>query len=77
MDSDRAEKLHYEIRVEGVLSADWSDWFAGLTVTPGERGETVIAGPVPDQAALQGILAHLHALGLPLISLRRLPPPDR
>jgi hypothetical protein len=62
----------YEIRVEGVLDGRWSSWFEGLQVTGG-GGRTLIAGPVPDQAALHGLLARIRDLNLPLISVRRIP----
>jgi hypothetical protein len=64
----------YEIRVRGVLDRGWSGWFEGLTVTSDEAGQTVIAGPVVDQAALHGLLAKVRDLGLPLLSVRRLGP---
>lgn len=59
----------YEIRVAGRLGRRWSAWFDGLTVAPGDDGTTVLRGPVPDQAALHGLLSKLRDLGLPLISL--------
>jgi hypothetical protein len=64
----------YEIRVRGVLDSRWSAWFEGLQVTSDEAGQTVIAGPVADQAALHGLLAKVRDLGLPLISVRPLSP---
>jgi hypothetical protein len=65
----------YEIRVRGVLDRHWSAWFEGLEVTGDEeRGQTVIAGPVADQAALHGLLAKVGDLGLPLVSVRRVDP---
>ena len=65
----------YEIRVRGVLDRQWSAWFEGLEVTGDEeRGQTVIAGPVADQAALHGLLAKVRDLGLPLVSVRRVDP---
>ena len=67
--------VRYEIRVEGVLDAGWSAWFDGLEVAGDEGGrQTAITGPVVDQAALHGLLAKVFDLGLPLISVRRLPP---
>jgi hypothetical protein len=66
--------LRYEIRVRGVLDSRWSAWFEGLQVTGDEAGQTVIAGPVTDQAALHGLLAKIRDLGLPLISVRPLDP---
>ena len=60
----------YEIRVAGVLDSRWSAWFEGLEVTGEESGQTTIAGPVADQAALHGLLAKVRDLGLKLISVR-------
>jgi hypothetical protein len=65
---------HYEIRVKGVLDSRWSAWFEGLQVASDEPGQTVIAGPVADQAALHGLLAKIRDLGLPLISVRPVGP---
>lgn len=64
---------YYEIRVRGQLDASWSAWFGGLTVTPLPNGETLIAGPLPDQAALHGILAKLRDLNLPILTIVRVP----
>ncbi len=61
----------YHIRVQGHLGPDWSEWFEGLTITPEPNGDTVIAGPVPDQAALFGLLMKVRDLGLTLISVNR------
>jgi len=58
-----------EIRVRGQIDQDWSDWCGGLTITHTERGETVLAGSVRDQAALRGLLDRLSDLGLELISV--------
>jgi hypothetical protein len=79
--SDREEvsgtqsSAHYEIRVAGVLEARWSAWFDGLELTSDDqRGETVMAGPVADQAALHGLLAKVRDLGLTLIAVHRIEP---
>ena len=64
----------YEIQVKGVLDGGWSAWFDGLQVTSDDRGQTVIAGPVADQAALHGLLAKVRDLGLPLLSVRYIEP---
>lgn len=61
---------HYEIRVQGHLDLAWSDWFGGLTISYQENGETLLTGPVIDQAALHGILGRVRDLGLPLISVQ-------
>lgn len=67
----------YEILVQGALDARWSAWFEGLRVTSDAGGETTITGPVPDQAALHGLLAKVRDLGLPLMAVRRLEPDRR
>jgi len=60
--------LRVEIRIKGQIAPHWSDWFAGLTVTPtGE--ETALTGEVADQAALFGLLARVRDLGLFLLSV--------
>lgn len=66
--------MHYEIWVRGVLDSGWSAWFDGLQVTSDERGQTVIAGSVVDQAALHGLLAKVRDLGLELLEVRRTDP---
>ena len=58
-----------EFRVQGHLDGIWSDWFDGLTVTNGERGESLLAGSIPDQAALHGLLIKVRDLGLPLLAV--------
>lgn len=64
----------YEIRIEGHLDATWSDWFPGLAVALQEGGDTVLTGPVADQAALHGLLRRVRDLGLPLVSITRVEP---
>jgi hypothetical protein len=64
----------YEVRVRGVLDGRWSGWFDGLEVSSDVPGQTLIAGPVADQAALHGLLARVRDLGLPLLSVRRISP---
>ena len=58
-----------EIRVKGQLDRHWSDWFEGLTITHTDQNETVLTGPVVDQAALHGLLAKLRDLRLPIVSV--------
>ena len=65
---------YYEIRVRGQLDSQWSAWFDELAVTPLENGETLISGPIPDQAALHGILIKVRNLSLPLLSVVRVEP---
>lgn len=66
----------YEIRIKGLLQPDWSDWLEGLAITPLENGETLLSGPLPDQAALHGVLAKIRDLNLKLISVNHMDPED-
>jgi hypothetical protein len=59
----------YQIRVKGHLGHEWTDWFEGLTITLEEDGNTLLTGPVIDQAALHGLLKKVRDLGMPLISV--------
>jgi hypothetical protein len=61
----------YHIRVKGHLDLHWADWFDGLTITHQENGETLLAGPIIDQAALYGLLLKVHNLNLTLLSVNR------
>jgi hypothetical protein len=69
-----SRSAYYEIRVEGQVDSSWSEWFDGLDVTLQKNGETLIAGPIPDQAVLQGILTKVFNLRLPLVSVKRIQP---
>jgi hypothetical protein len=60
----------YTIRVRGLLDPSWSAWFPGLQIYTDGPDESVIVGPVADQAALHGVLTKIRDLGLPLLSLQ-------
>jgi len=62
----------YEIRLRGHLGPEWSQWFSGMRVILLDQGDTLLTGPVHDQAALHGLLARVRDLGIPLVSVRRL-----
>jgi len=59
----------YEIRIGGHLDPHWSGWFAGLELAHLEENETLLSGPLPDQAALHGVLERIRDLNLKLISV--------
>ncbi len=59
----------YQIRLKGHLDPQWTDWFGGLTITLEEDGDTLLTGPVIDQAALHGLLRKVRDLGMPLVSV--------
>jgi hypothetical protein len=59
----------YEIRIRGHLGFQWTDWFNGLTITLEDNGDTLLTGPVIDQAALYGLLKKVRDLGMPLVSV--------
>ncbi len=61
----------YAIRIKGHLANRWANWFDGFTITLEANGETLLTGPVVDQAALHGLLRKVRDLGLPLVSVGR------
>jgi hypothetical protein len=64
----------YEIRLKGHLNNRWANWFEGLTITLEEDGDTLLTGPVIDQAALHGLLKKVRDLGMPLVSVSPVKP---
>jgi len=69
---ESGEPMVYQIRINGQLNAQWTDWFDGMRITPQENGDTLVTGPVLDQAALYGLLRKVRDLGMPLLSVARI-----
>ena len=76
--SPDARSEHYAITVKGHLDPCWSEWLEGLTMTYTVSGETILSGPIADQAALHGLLMKIRDLNLTLIAVNRVgPEPSR
>jgi hypothetical protein len=71
--ADSSQPTTYQIRITGRLDPRWADWFEGLTITF-DGGDTLVTGPVVDQAALQGLLKRVRDLGMPLVSVNPVEP---
>jgi hypothetical protein len=69
-----SQPVVYQIRLKGHLGSQWTDWFGGLSITLEEDGDTLLTGPVVDQAALHGLLKRVRDLGMPLISVSPVEP---
>ena len=72
--TDPSQPIVYQIRIEGHLGREWADWFEGLAITALDNGDTLLTGPVIDQAALHGLLKKVRDLGMPLLSVNRVKP---
>ena len=66
---DPGQPMAYQIRIKGHLGRQWADWFGGLAITLQRNGDTLLTGPVVDQAALHGLLRKVRDLGMPLLSI--------
>jgi hypothetical protein len=62
----------YEIRLASELDARWAEWFDRLAVIPQPNGETILRGPIVDQAQLHGVLMKIRDLGLKLVAVNRM-----
>ena len=71
---EKAEPLIYQIRIKGHLDRKWADWFYGLCITSLENGETLLTGPVLDQAMLHSLLRKVRDVGLPLLAVIHIEP---
>ncbi|MHC1787799.1 MAG: hypothetical protein AB9880_12150 [Christensenellales bacterium] len=70
------KEIVYQIRVRGRLDRQWADWFDGMAVTFAEDGDTLLTGPVKDQATLLGLIRKVRDLGIPLVSVRPVEPDE-
>lgn len=66
---DSSQPAVYKIRIKGQLDSQWADWFDGLTITLDDNGDTLLTGPIVDQAALHGLLKRVRDSGMTLISV--------
>jgi hypothetical protein len=74
IDTPSSNAQYYEIRLKGHLETRWVQWFDGLAITLEDNGDTLLTGPVIDQAALHGLLKKVRDLGMPLVSVRPVEP---
>jgi len=63
--------VRYQIQVRGALDPRWSAWFDQLAITHDAEGNTLLVGPVSDQAALYGLINRLRDLGMTLLAVTR------
>ena len=64
----------YELRISGRLGNSIRTWFEDMDVTVDESSspvQTIIQGPMRDQAALYGLISRIRDLGLTLLSVNR------
>jgi hypothetical protein len=69
-----AQPAVYQIRIKGHLGCQWATWFEGMAIRQEANGETIVTGPVIDQAALHGVLSKVRDLGVPLLSIMEVQP---
>lgn len=69
--TDPNPQMVYQIRIKGCLDRRWTAWFAGMAITQASNSETLLTGPIIDQAALNGLLRKVRDLGLPLIAVNQ------
>lgn len=73
MNTHAGQPATYNIKIAGPLDALWQAWFEGLTISATDDGNTLLQGPIRDQAALHGVLRKINNLGLTLLAVHRQP----
>lgn len=71
MNRDRKQGQIYQVRIQGHLDREWSEWLGGLDIEHLAGGDTVLEGEIADQSALHGLLFKVGDLGLTLVSIHR------
>lgn len=72
LDESSSDAQLYQFHLRGQLGGQWTDWFEGLSITLEENGDTLLTGPVADQAALYGLLKRVRDLGMPLVAVTQI-----
>lgn len=67
--NDSNNRLIYQFRVAGHLGSEWADWFNGFSIIPDDNGDSILCGPIEDQAALYATIKKIRDIGLPLVSV--------
>ena len=70
-----SQSSYYAIRIKGLLDTHW-EWLEGLSVIHLDAGDTLLTGPIIDQAALHGLIARIRDLNLTLLSMNQIDPND-
>lgn len=71
LDQNAGQPIVYEIRIAGHLNSQWTGSFGDMSITLLAEGDTLLTGPVLDQAALYGLLKKVRNLGMSLLSVNR------
>jgi hypothetical protein len=67
----KATSENYEIKIQGHLDPEWSEWFYGMAITHERAGTTTLRGPLPDQTVLHSVLDRIRDMNLQLISVNQ------